>query len=266
MVKIILKLYTIVHQYMKTSIKYSFKKLLAPFLYNLSDVGYLEPEYEQEFRRIYLDSCSYTYTPVERIFSLYNAVRYVVEAKIPGDLAECGVWRGGNCMVMAYTLMSLGETNRKIYIYDTFTGMSKPTEKDYSPVSKQSGISHWKKLQRDGYTDWCYSPLEEVQANLAKTGYPEKNLIFVKGKVEKTIPKTAPKNLALLRLDTDWYESTKHEMIHLYPRLTKKGVLIIDDYGHWAGARKAVDEYMEKNKIRILLNRVDYTCRIAVKI
>jgi O-methyltransferase len=85
------------------------------------------------------------------------------------------------------------------------------------------------------------------------------------GKVEDTFPKDTPDKIAILRLDTDWYESTRHELIHLYPKLSIGGVLIIDDYGHWEGARKAVDEYINDNTLRILLNRIDYTGRIAVK-
>jgi hypothetical protein len=74
-----------------------------------------------------------------------------------------------------------------------------------------------------------------------------------------------PEQIAVLRLDTDFYESTRHELRHLYPRLVHGGVLIIDDYGHWAGARKAVDEYIAEEGIRLLLNRIDYTGRIAIK-
>jgi hypothetical protein len=98
------------------------------------------------------------------------------------------------------------------------------------------------------------------------TGYDSEKVFFVKGKVEETLPAHAPDRISLLRLDTDWYESTYHELTHLYPRLTVGGVLIIDDYGHWAGARRAVDDFIGKNKLRLLLNRVDYTGRICVKL
>jgi hypothetical protein len=104
-----------------------------------------------------------------------------------------------------------------------------------------------------------------VQRNLAGTGYDLASVKFIKGKVEETIPAHAPARIALLRLDTDWYESTRHELAHLFPRLVPGGVLILDDYGHWQGSRRAVDEYMAEHGIPILLNRVDYTARIAVK-
>jgi O-methyltransferase len=83
--------------------------------------------------------------------------------------------------------------------------------------------------------------------------------------VEDTIPASVPEQIALLRLDTDWYESTKCELEILFPRLVKGGVIIIDDYGCWQGARKAVDEYFNKNNIAILLNRMDDTGRIGIK-
>ena len=112
---------------------------------------------------------------------------------------------------------------------------------------------------------WSFSPIEETRRNVLSTGYSPDRVHFVKGPVEQTIPANAPETIALLRLDTDFYESTRHELIHLFPRLVPGGVLIIDDYGHWEGARQAVDEYFKENKIRMLLNRVDYTGRIGVK-
>jgi hypothetical protein len=100
---------------------------------------------------------------------------------------------------------------------------------------------------------------------MQSTGYDARHIAYVKGKVEETLPQDAPDQIALLRLDTDWYESTYHELVHLYPRLAVGGVLIIDDYGHWQGARRAVDQYISENKLKLLLNRVDYTARICVK-
>jgi hypothetical protein len=97
------------------------------------------------------------------------------------------------------------------------------------------------------------------------TGYPPEKVHFVKGMVEDTIPEQSPDGIALLRLDTDWYQSTKLELLHLYPRLANQGVLIIDDYGHWQGARRAVDEFISELRDPILLHRIDYTGRIAIK-
>jgi O-methyltransferase len=118
----------------------------------------------------------------------------------------------------------------------------------------------------DAESIWCYAALDEVRRNVGEMGYPGEKLHFVQGKVEDTIPGSAPEQIALLRLDTDWYESTRHELIHLYPRLSAGGVLIVDDYGHWQGSRRAVDEWIAQAGVRILLNRIDYTGRVAVKV
>ena len=99
---------------------------------------------------------------------------------------------------------------------------------------------------------------------MGSTGYPPEWVAYVEGLVEETITRSAPTRIALLRLDTDWYESTHHELVHLYPQLERGGVLIVDDYGHFAGARKAVDEYFADDPI--LLSRIDYTGRMAVKV
>jgi hypothetical protein len=101
---------------------------------------------------------------------------------------------------------------------------------------------------------------------MMKTGYPVEKMHFVQGAVEKTLREhELPPSIAVLRLDTDWYESTKVEMEVLYPRLARGGVLMIDDYGHYAGSRRAVDEYFSEAGIVPLLQPIDYTGRIFVK-
>jgi len=207
----------------------------------------------------------YTMTSPERVNSLINAVQYVIKNKIDGAFVECGVWKGGSSMAMALTLNKLGSEKRDLHLYDTFSGMSAPSDVDISIKGTAAHQKFSKTQISDDSSDWCLSSLEEVKQNLFSTGYDKEKIHFIEGKVEDTIPKSIPKEIALLRLDTDWYESTKHELIHLFPLLKPNGVLIIDDYGHWEGARKAVDEYISDNNIRILLNRIDYTGRIAVK-
>ncbi len=112
---------------------------------------------------------------------------------------------------------------------------------------------------------WCEAGIEDVRANLWITGYPRGKIHFVTGKVEDTIPGAIADHIALLRLDTDWYESTQHETRHLYPRLSGNGTLIIDDHGHWQGARKAIDEYFAASDAPVFLHRVDDTARLMVK-
>lgn len=220
---------------------------------------------DDKFQRIYTKCKDYTMTSKERMFALYKAVEYIINSKIPGDFVECGVWKGGSTMLIALTLLEMKETNRKIYLYDTFTGMSEPTEEDIKVSDKSvRALSHWKKAQEEDFNKWCFSPLPEVKNNMYSTKYPKDKIIFVKGKVEETVPKTMPSKIALLRLDTDWYESTKHELTHLFPLVTKNGVLIIDDYGSWAGSKKAVDEYFSNKSM--LLNRIDDVGRLGIKI
>ncbi len=207
----------------------------------------------------------FTMTSTERLYSVYKSVEYCIKNNIEGDFVECGVWKGGSSMMIALTLQKNNITDRKIYLYDTYEGMSKPSKEDVNYANNIAEKKYTETMNSESGSDWCRSEIEEVKAHLYSTGYPKENIIFVKGKVEDTIPETIPKKIALLRLDTDWYESTKHEMEHLFPILSKNGVLIIDDYGHWLGCRKAVDEYFDKNNINILLNRIDYTGRTAVK-
>ncbi|WLT39519.1 TylF/MycF family methyltransferase [Synechocystis sp. B12] len=208
----------------------------------------------------------FTMTSDERLFALINATRYILDKKIDGSFVECGVWKGGSMMSVAYTLVERQVTKRQLYLFDTFDGMSEPTDKDYDIFGSLAKKLLQKNKKQEKSSIWCYSPLEEVQQNLSQTKYPTENIIYVQGKVEETIPETLPNKIALLRLDTDWYESTKHELVHLFPKLVQGGVLIIDDYGHWQGCRKAVDEYFEQNNISILLNRIDYTGRIGIKV
>ncbi len=215
------------------------------------------------FLKIFQECKPYTMTSIERMYALYNAVKYVVQNNIEGDFVECGVWRGGSSMMIALTLNSMNIKDRKIYLYDTFEGMSEPTENDVDFRGGNADNLLKQNIQDKENSVWCLADLQDVQNNMKLTQYPLGNVQFVKGKVEDTIPQTISEKIALLRLDTDWYESTAHELKYLYPKLSTKGVLIIDDYGHWEGCRKAVDEYFATNTL--LLNRIDYTGRIAIK-
>jgi hypothetical protein len=203
-------------------------------------------------------------TGSERISSLCHAARYVAKSEIPGDIVECGVWRGGSMMAAAMTFVMEQDLSRTLHLFDTFEGMTPPTEVDREVVSGKLASSLLEKAHASADI-WARAHLEEVRKNLVSTNYPADRMRFVVGRIEDTIPTEAPQKIAILRLDTDWYESTRHELIHLYPKLSLGGVLIVDDYGTWEGARKAVDEYVEENKARILLHRIDNAGRIAVK-
>lgn len=225
-------------------------------LYDLDEAFY------DGYRKCY----KYTMTSIQRLYSLYKATEYVVNFNIPGDIVECGVWRGGSCMLTTITLSKMGNTQKRIYLYDTYEGMAQPTDKDIEVGNNLMAWKTWKQHQKETFNKWCYSPIEEVQVNLISTGYPQDKLVFVKGKVEETIPKIMPDKISILRLDTDWYESTYHELCHLFPRLSKFGVIIIDDYGFWKGVREATDKYFAENKIKMLLNRIDECGRIGIKV
>lgn len=214
---------------------------------------------DAKFQEIYHKVRPYTMTSIDRIWSLYNSVNYISQNKIEGDIVECGVWRGGSSMVAALSLINNKDTQRHLYMYDTYEGMSEPTGEDVS-IHGDTGEDTWQGINQ------CYADFPDVERNIGSTNYPKNQIHMIKGKVEETIPHQIPEKISILRLDTDWYESTYHELVHLYPRLVKGGVLIIDDYGHWQGARKAVDQYFQENNIPVLLNWIDYTGRVAVKI
>jgi O-methyltransferase len=220
---------------------------------------------EAEFRTIWAQCAAYTMTSPQRGYGLYLAVDHVCRAEVYGDFIECGVWRGGSTMLAALTFLARGCTP-DLWLYDTFAGMTRPSDSDYRLVSRSGGnaFSMWRsRVRDDGSNAWCFSSLEDVRSNMLSTGYPPDRLHFVSGKVEETLPKSHHERVSILRLDTDWYESTRIELETLYPRLMRGGVLILDDYGHWAGARKAVDDYFAATPL--LLAPLDYTGRLVVK-
>jgi O-methyltransferase len=215
--------------------------------------GYVRPTragYDADFVDLYERCREFTMTSIQRMDALHTAVRYVVRADIPGDVVECGVWRGGSSMLAAGTLKELG-ASRTVWLYDTFEGMTAPTYNDGAEA-----LETWSQQGNR----WCNADLEDVRRNMASIGYS--HVRYVKGPVEHTIPGEIPERISLLRLDTDFYKSTQHELEHLWPRLSPGGVLVLDDYGRWEGQRRAVDEYFNRP---LLLTRLDSPGRIAVK-
>ncbi len=205
---------------------------------------------DPEFRVLAERVRAFSMTSYERMHALYQAVDFIERAAIPGAIVECGVWRGGSMMLVAHRLLALGRTDRDLYLFDTYEGLPRPDETKDVDVWGNRAIDGWLPRQTsEESSHWAEASLEDVRANILSTGYPEERLHFVKGMVERTIPDGAPPDIALLRLDTDWYASTKHEMEHLFPRLARNGILIIDDYGHFEGARQAVDEYISTHDL-----------------
>ncbi|HJS21219.1 MAG TPA: TylF/MycF/NovP-related O-methyltransferase [Steroidobacteraceae bacterium] len=206
----------------------------------------------------------HTMTSQQRVQALILATRYVVRRKIAGAFVECGVWRGGSMLAAARTLRDTGDTGRDLYLFDTFSGMPTPGPED---VRAHDGAPAAALLKEPGEDQTrAEASLDIVKATMALSGHDLARIHYVVGKVEQTIPAAAPPSIALLRLDTDWYESTRHELEYLFPRLAIGGVLIIDDYGWWAGARRAVDEYFGAHSAPILLNIIDDTGRVGVRV
>jgi O-methyltransferase len=249
-------------------LKRALKKFAGAFGYQITRTSFdSDPLMNKEIKPLFNKCKDFTMTSIERLYALNKAVKYVIDSKIPGDFVECGVWKGGSIMAIAYTLMEMGVMDRKIFLYDTFSGMTKPNENDSVMGNKNHSLKNeWAEKQKVEHNEWAYSALPDVKNNVFSTGYPKDNFIFVEGKVEDTLPRTMPSRIALLRLDTDWYESTKHELVNLFPAIVHCGVLIIDDYGWCAGSKKATDDYFSNTNTKVLLNRIDWTGRIGVKL
>ncbi len=228
--------------------------ILHKFDVHVTRYGYKQkPFVDKAFWKVHEKWQSKTMISWQGCYDAYNAAKYVAQSRIEGDIVECGVWKGGSSIIMTETLGAYGCTDKSIYMYDTFTGMTEPDSRDVGLQSQAEAHATWKRQQGDTHNAWAYAGLEEVRENVARANYAFEKFIFVKGDVCETIPGIIPKKISILRLDTDWYKSTHHELVHLFPRLSLGGILIVDDYGTYSGARDAVNNYLEEQNIRILL-------------
>jgi O-methyltransferase len=222
---------------------------------------------DQAYAAIFDKVAPYTMTArdgLETTYALFQAVKYICQNTIGGDIVECGVWRGGSMMLVAYALTHFGDMSRELYLYDTFAGMTEPSEVDVD-FDNVAYKQRWKQITAQGGLMGFGDTVEGVKANLAQTGYPQRQMHFVVGDVLKTIPATLPSRISLLRLDTDWYQSTLHELEHLYELLVPHGVLIIDDYGWCRGSRKATDLFFQQLPFKPMMHRVDQGPRVIIK-
>ncbi|MFV3131054.1 TylF/MycF/NovP-related O-methyltransferase [Niveispirillum sp. KHB5.9] len=210
--------------------------------------------------RAWPNSMNATYGMIEAFHSLYSMVKYVSRYRIPGDFVECGVYAGGMSLLAALTLIECGDTDRHLYLYDTYEGMPAPTPEDGEQM-----MAAYEHNTKDGQP-WAKWGIEAVRRTMLDSGYPADRIHLVKGMVEDTIPATGPGQIAILRLDTDFYSSIRHVLQEFYPRLSRGGGLVIDDYGYMPGARLAVDEYFADADRPLLLNRVTVSVRAGVKI
>ena len=249
-------------------IKSAIKKILRAFDYDIikgrTYFYDFYPDTTDLEQKIINDAREFTITSVRRLESLVRTVKYIKDNAVPGAIVECGVWKGGSIITAANMCYALGEMTREFYLFDTFAGMTEPSVHDEQYVHDEYN----KKKTDDGFSTWCRVSQQDVRSNIQKAcKLPIEKFHFVEGPVEKTLdaPENIPDQIAVLRLDTDWYESTMKEMEVLFPRVVKNGVVIIDDYGHLQGARKAVDEYLKRMGITPLIYSVDMSCRSFVK-
>ena len=255
-------------------IKQSIKKILSLFSYEIkkiqnSNVITFNSDRNNKFNEFY-NICKNESLNVskERFLSLYQSINYIYRNKVQGDLVECGVFMGGSAMMMCYAMNEFKKINdykKKLWLYDTYEGMANPSIHDEN-ILNQNATNELKNIKKkENKKDiWAYSPISYVKKNIQKTNIKDENVLFVRGLVEETLIDQKPEKISLLRLDTDFYESTKIELEKLYPLLEVGGILIIDDYGHWKGCKKAVDEYFE-NKQNIFFQQIDYSGIIGVK-
>lgn len=204
-------------------------------------------------------------------FALYEAVRHIVARNIAGAFVECGVWRGGNPLLVILTLQALGAEPRDLYLYDAYDATwpdPEPMDGTWTGLRYEDLLANNDALRvRAEEASRCVQEhsMEAVRRRLVETGYPPERIHLVKGYVEDTLPAHAPEQIAILRLDTDFYRSTRHELVTLYPRLVPGGVIIVDDYPTHAGATQAVEEYFAKTGERMFLGRIDIQGRIGIK-
>lgn len=234
------------------------------------DIPDSPPDLDHESREIIEAVRPYTMTSPEQIFNLISAVRYVHDFELPGAIVECGVWRGGSMMAAAWALLRRGDYTRDLHLFDTFDGMTAPEDRDFNIATGEAAAARLMRPSpvpalRETLTGTLRATLTEVKQALATVPYPPSRVHYIEGPVEQTLPSYAPRQISVLRLDTDWYSSTKWELDHLYPRLVNGGVLIIDDYGVWNGSKQATDEFLCASGARLLMLRMSGGVRIGVK-
>ena len=196
-----------------------------------------------------------TMLSTEALYDLWWSVKYICKNELNGDIIEFGVWRGGALELIAYALNEYQGSNR-IIGFDTFEGHPEPG-KDEVDIW---GNNMQKKFKEEKVGKWAYANYEYVLSNLNNV---YKNVQLYKGLVDESIDENKVSNIAILRLDMDWYKPTKIVLQKFYNKILKGGLLIIDDYGHHSGARQAVDEFIRENNLNLNFRHVNYSCIVA---
>jgi hypothetical protein len=201
-------------------------------------------------------------------YTMWQVANHVEDAGLTGAIAEFGVWRGGMSMIGARVLSERNST-RNVYLFDTFEGMTAPSSLDRELFSDQSAdellkLESKNLRKKDSYNTWCIADFDDVTAGMKTTGIRESQYHLIQGDVLQTVPKNLPQSLAVCRIDTDWYESTAHIIENCWDLIVPGGVLILDDYDMWTGARKAVDDFFESRELKPLMIRPEVG-RIIIK-
>ena len=222
-----------------------------PSLMNLPNLTELSAIIDIYLRRL-------TMTPINRLFNTFDVCRHVFQQETPGAFVECGVWRGGHA-ILAKRLFHLWGDAREVFLYDTYSGMTSPSHDDVEDLTNKSALSLFR-------NDWLSCSLEEVAKGFLETQTPLDNVRFIAGDVCSTllVSNNLPTTIGVLRLDTDWYASTSAGIRILYPLVATGGMVIVDDYGHWKGSRKAIDEYFS-DVPQPHFHYIDYTCIVGCK-
>ncbi len=208
-----------------------------------------QSEFEAIVTEVVTQVRPYTMVPEGAVGFIVNAVKHIVDNNVEGDFVECGVWQGGCSAAMVLANLALQPAKQRLmHMFDSYEGLP-PAKPEDGPLALlwQSSVNS------PTYYDNCAASLELVQQNFATLGIAEQNIQFHKGWFDQTIPHFAQNNsdskISLLRLDGDWYESTKVCLENLYPLVSEGGIVIIDDYYSWDGCALAVHEYLGLHKL-----------------
>lgn len=186
---------------------------------------------------------------LKRLDNLQRCIVDVLERGVAGDLIECGAWRGGATILMRAVLKAYGDTERAVWVADSFEGLPKPDPKLY-PADK--GDRHW------SYGQLAVS-LEQVRENFAKYGLLDDQVRFLRGWFRDTLATAPISRLAVLRIDADMYQSTMEALVFLYPKVSVGGYVIVDDYGAVPACKRAVDDFRKEHGIEEELRWIDWT-------
>lgn len=213
---------------------------------------------DAEFQQVLAQIKPYTMLSEQRLYSLYTLARSICVKNIPGNFVECGVAAGGSSALLAWVIKKYSRQPRKLFAFDSFSGMPHPTEED-----RHQGVD----AEATGWgTGTCSAPEESVKAICMKLGVADV-LVTVKGYFEETLPRMANwvGMIALLHMDGDWYESTKSILENFYGQLSNNAIIQIDDYGYWDGCRKAIHEFEATHSTHFELKPIDGTGVWCVK-